>query len=351
MTLIIKNPIFVSTLQLVERATVIAVIEKANPEERILDTKDKMYIERYIVHTSLRGDLDSGSIIEAIAPNSSFRVFMEEEKMTSVTMFEDAFVYKETSSENITSKKEIVFFVDSNIPNVYDYAFKGLKINVRHQSVVQQIIESQPVPFRQKYTAVCCEDVLMYLQDLAQESTHIVLAKEKTPHITTQESVTPTIIPRGLSRYSSSMPTNSELLPYELHHYKVLRSIRGSYKKGDDLEVSFDGSMYNSILEKLEKEHQYAYISQKRYQLMDEHQTHHPSSEEETFFLFLRQVNITDNSQEPNRNNAPSTIDLPLEYTLGKYRVPILFSKEIQKMADPKSIWKTLWDSISDVFR
>ena len=52
MTLIIRAHFYIHTT-VIERATVIAVVEKANPEERIWRQR-QIYIERYIVHTSLQ---------------------------------------------------------------------------------------------------------------------------------------------------------------------------------------------------------------------------------------------------------------------------------------------------------
>ena len=106
----------------------IAVVEKAIPEERISDSKNKIYIERYIVHESLRGNLVSGSITEAIAPNSSLRTFLERKDIMSVSIIEDGFIYEEESNKTCPSNRDIVFFVETHTPNLYDYVFKGLKI-------------------------------------------------------------------------------------------------------------------------------------------------------------------------------------------------------------------------------
>ena len=155
MSLIINtSPIYLSADQLTERATVIVVVERAEPKERLMipsDTaKKKEYVERYIVHECLRGTQSSGELIEVIHPNSSERILMEEG--THVTMLKRSFVYKEEEHNVIaSSKKEILFLIETHHPDIYNYAFDGLKLNVRYLDTIQTSIQSQPQPFQKKY--------------------------------------------------------------------------------------------------------------------------------------------------------------------------------------------------------
>ena len=149
------------------------------------------------MHECLRGAQSSGEIIEVIDPNSSVRILMEEG--THITMLKRSFVYKEEQNVIASSKKEILCLIETHYPDIYNYAFDGLKLNARHLDTIQTSIQSQPQPLQKKYTTICYEDVPITLHELDKKATHIVLAKERVPHITHQEKTTHLSPPKSLT--------------------------------------------------------------------------------------------------------------------------------------------------------
>ena len=342
--------ITVTLRHLMERSTSIAVVKRADPEERSTNlpesSENKYYLERYIALEWIRGNGASGDTIEVISPNSSKRVLIEQGTHTYELNLENFIFAGENDIENESNSPKVLFLIDSVFDQIYQYAFKGLLLSTNHLEAIKSTIMANAKPFEKRYAAMFHFENRFDLKGLTQNADQIVMAQKMVPFESTvklpfrmpkpPKYILPPSLTLGKQRYIQDQPA-----PYEVHNYRIIKSLRGHYKKGDCVQVIYSNDMFDGFLDQAQRQKHHV-ILQKPLDIFVSPPKKVLSSDK-TFLLFLTNTDPVKGDTFSPPKNWPQNIK---EYACGSHQISTGYTTDVLKLIHPHSKWKLLWERI-----